>query len=663
MFAGINFLVLQLDKLVTMKKPIAGPLLREITYPEDLKKLDKLDLQQVCEELRQFIIDSVSVNGGHFGASLGVVELTVALHYVLNTPDDQLVWDVGHQAYGHKILTGRREIFYTNRKKGGISGFPCREESIYDAFGVGHSSTSISAALGMAIASKLDGNTKRQHVAVIGDGAMTAGLPFEAMNHAGVSNTNILIILNDNNMSIDPNVGALKEYLTDITTSPTYNKLKDDVWNFLGKLPYSEVQRDIATKVQNNIKSVINKSSNLFEALGLRYFGAIDGHNVTKLVDTIRDLTKIEGPKILHIKTVKGKGYELAEQDQTLWHAPGLFDKESGKLNKVKYDVPQAPRYQDVFGKTIIELAEKNENIMGITPAMPSGCSLKYMMQEMPDRALDVGIAEQHAVTVSAGLATQGKRVFCNIYSSFMQRAYDMVIHDVAIQNLPVIFCLDRAGVVGDDGATHQGAYDIAYMRCVPNMVISAPMNEQELRNLMYTAQLEKNKVPFVIRYPRGQGVMPEWKTPFEEIPIGKGRKIKEGENIAILTIGHVGNFALKAIEQMEEEEFWEKVGLYDMRFAKPLDEELLHNIAQKYKKIITIEDGTIVGGFGSAVIEFLNDHDYKHIKVKRLGIPDQVIEHGSQLQQHQECGYDSESIKNTIIEMAKIESHMNTKV
>lgn len=663
MFAGINFLVLQLDKLVTMKKPIAGPLLREITYPEDLKKLDKLDLQQVCEELRQFIIDSVSVNGGHFGASLGVVELTVALHYVLNTPDDQLVWDVGHQAYGHKILTGRREIFHTNRKKGGISGFPSREESIYDAFGVGHSSTSISAALGMAIASKLDGNTKRQHVAVIGDGAMTAGLPFEAMNHAGVSNTNILIILNDNNMSIDPNVGALKEYLTDITTSPTYNKLKDDVWNFLGKLPYSEVQRDIATKVQNNIKSVINKSSNLFEALGLRYFGAIDGHNVTKLVDTIRDLTKIEGPKILHIKTVKGKGYELAEQDQTLWHAPGLFDKESGKLNKVKYDVPQAPRYQDVFGKTIIELAEKNENIMGITPAMPSGCSLKYMMKEMPDRALDVGIAEQHAVTVSAGLATQGKRVFCNIYSSFMQRAYDMVIHDVAIQNLPVIFCLDRAGVVGDDGATHQGAYDIAYMRCVPNMVISAPMNEQELRNLMYTAQLEKNKVPFVIRYPRGQGVMPEWKTPFEEIPIGKGRKIKEGENIAILTIGHVGNFALKAIEQMEEEEFWEKVGLYDMRFAKPLDEELLHNIAQKYKKIITIEDGTIVGGFGSAVIEFLNDHDYKHIKVKRLGIPDQVIEHGSQLQQHQECGYDSESIKNTIIEMAKIESHMNTKV
>jgi len=663
MFAGINFLVLQLDKLVTMKKPIAGPLLREITYPEDLKKLDKLDLQQVCEELRQFIIDSVSVNGGHFGASLGVVELTVALHYVLNTPDDQLVWDVGHQAYGHKILTGRREIFHTNRKKGGISGFPSREESIYDAFGVGHSSTSISAALGMAIASKLDGNTKRQHVAVIGDGAMTAGLPFEAMNHAGVSNTNILIILNDNNMSIDPNVGALKEYLTDITTSPTYNKLKDDVWNFLGKLPYSEVQRDIATKVQNNIKSVINKSSNLFEALGLRYFGAIDGHNVTKLVDTIRDLTKIEGPKILHIKTVKGKGYELAEQDQTLWHAPGLFDKESGKLNKVKYDVPQAPRYQDVFGKTIIELAEKNENIMGITPAMPSGCSLKYMMKEMPDRALDVGIAEQHAVTVSAGLATQGKRVFCNIYSSFMQRAYDMVIHDVAIQNLPVIFCLDRAGVVGDDGATHQGAYDIAYMRCVPNMVISAPMNEQELRNLMYTAQLEKNNVPFVIRYPRGKGVMPEWKTPFEEIPIGKGRKIKEGENIAILTIGHVGNFALKAIEQMEEEEFWEKVGLYDMRFAKPLDEELLHNIAQKYKKIITIEDGTIVGGFGSAVVEFLNDHDYKHIKVKRLGIPDQVIEHGSQLQQHQECGYDSESIKDTIIEMAKIVSHMKTKV
>lgn len=663
MFAGINFLVLQLDKLVNMKKPNAGPLLREIIYPEDLKKLDKLELQQVCEELRQFIIDSVSVNGGHFGASLGVVELTVALHYVLNTPDDQLVWDVGHQAYGHKILTGRREIFHTNRKKDGISGFPSRDESVYDAFGVGHSSTSISAALGMAIASKLDGNTKRQHVAVIGDGAMTAGLPFEAMNHAGVSDTNILIILNDNNMSIDPNVGALKEYLTDITTSPTYNKLKDDVWNFLGKLPYSDVQRDIATKIQNNIKSVLNKSSNLFEALGLRYFGVIDGHNVTKLVDTIRDLTKIEGPKILHIKTVKGKGYELAEQDQTLWHAPGLFDKESGKLNKVKYDVPQAPRYQDVFGKTIIELAKKNANIMGITPAMPSGCSLKYMMKEMPDRALDVGIAEQHAVTVSAGLATQGKKVFCNIYSSFMQRAYDMVIHDVAIQSLPVIFCLDRAGVVGDDGATHQGAYDIAYMRCVPNMIVSAPMNEQELRNLMYTAQLEKNKMPFVIRYPRGQGVMPEWETPFEEISIGKGREIKKGKDIAILTLGHVGNFALTAIEQIKEEGLDQRVGLYDMRFAKPLDEELLHNIAKKYKQIITIEDGTIVGGFGSAVIEFLNDHDYNHIKVERLGIPDRVIEHGSQLQQHQECGYDAESIAKTVRNMAQKENPIKLKV
>ncbi len=620
----------------------AGPLLSTIDLPADLRRLDKMQLQQVCNELRQFIIDSVSVNGGHFGASLGVVELTVALHYVMNTPYDQLVWDVGHQAYGHKILTGRRKVFHTNRKRGGISGFPKREESDYDTFGVGHSSTSISAALGMAIASKIKGETDRQHIAVIGDGAMTAGLPFEAMNHAGVSNANILIILNDNNMSIDPNVGALKEYLTDITTSHTYNKLKDDVWNFLGKLPYADFQRDMASKLQTSVKSLVSRSSNLFEAMGLRYFGPVDGHNVTKLVETLRDLRDIQGPKILHIKTVKGKGYKLAEEDQTLWHAPGLFDKVTGKLNKVVYDTPQPPKYQDVFGHTIIELAKANPKIMGITPAMPSGCSLKYMMAEMPDRALDVGIAEQHAVTVSAGLATQGMKVFCNIYSSFMQRAYDMVIHDVAIQDLPVIFCLDRAGMVGDDGGTHQGAYDLAYMRCIPNMIVSAPMNEQELRNLMYTAQLDENTHPFVIRYPRGQGVMPQWQTPFEPIEVGKGVCVRAGKDMAILTIGHPGNFARTACAMLEKEGI--DAAHYNMRFVKPLDEAMLHDIGKRFKKVITVEDGCVQGGFGSAVLEFFNEHQY-HPQVEILGIPDRVIEHGKPEEQYAEIGIDAATI------------------
>jgi len=630
----------------------AGPLLRNIDFPSDLRKLEKMQLQQVCNELRQFIIDSVSVNGGHFGASLGVVELSVALHYVMNTPYDQLVWDVGHQAYGHKILTGRRKVFHTNRKLNGISGFPKRDESEYDTFGVGHSSTSISAALGMAIASKLKGETDRQHIAVIGDGAMTAGLPFEAMNHAGASDANILIILNDNNMSIDANVGALKEYLTDITTSHTYNKIRDEIWGFLGKLPYPEFQQNMASKLKESLKGAISKSSNLFEALGLRYFGAIDGHNVTKLVDTLRDLRDIQGPKILHIKTVKGKGYELAEKDQTLWHAPGLFDKITGKINKIVYETPQAPKYQDVFGHSIIELAKANDKIMGITPAMPSGCSLKYMMAEMPDRALDVGIAEQHAVTVSAGLATQGMRVFCNIYSSFMQRAYDMVIHDVAIQNLPVVFCLDRAGMVGDDGGTHQGAYDIAYMRCIPNMIVSAPMNEQELRNLMYTAQLEEMQNPFVIRYPRGQGVMPEWRTPFEKIEVGTGTKVREGNDIAILTLGHPGNFAIKACKELATEGI--DAAHYNMRFVKPLDEKMLHEIGKKFSKIITVEDGCIQGGLGSAILEFFNEHNYKP-QVKILGIPDRIIEHGKPEEQYAECGFDAASIAKTAKEMMAI--------
>jgi 1-deoxy-D-xylulose-5-phosphate synthase len=627
----------------------AGELLSQINSPTDLKKLDKSQLPQVCNELRQFIIDCVSVNGGHFGASLGVVELTVALHYVFNTPYDQLVWDVGHQAYGHKILTGRRQIFHTNRKYGGLSGFPKRAESPYDSFGVGHSSTSISAALGMAIASKLKGEHDRQHIAVIGDGAMTAGLPFEALNHAGVSGANVLIILNDNNMSIDPNVGALKEYLTDITTSHTWNKFRDDVWKFLGKLPYSEFQRDLASKIEASVKGVISKSSNLFEALGMRYFGPMDGHNVLKLAEIIDDLRDIPGPKLLHIKTVKGKGYDLAEKDQTLWHAPGTFDKITGQINKKAVTKPEPPKYQDVFGFTIIELAEKNPKIMGITPAMPSGSSLKYMMEVMPDRALDVGIAEQHAVTLSAGLATQGMKVFCNIYSSFMQRAYDMVIHDVAIQKLPVIFCLDRAGLVGDDGPTHHGAYDIPYMRCVPYMVVAAPMNEEELRNMMYTAQLDEQTSPFVIRYPRGQGVMPEWKTPFQKMPIGKGRVIKEGDDIAILTIGHPGNFAVEACKNLTTEGV--NAAHYDMRFVKPLDEVLLHEIAQKFSKIITVEDGTIKGGFGSAVLEFFAEHNYTP-ELKMLGIPDRIVEHGKPEELHRECGFDAQGIMETVREM-----------
>lgn len=630
----------------------AGPLLQTINSPDDLKKLPQEKLHQVCDELRQYIIDVVSVHGGHFGASLGVVELTVALHYIYHTPYDLLVWDVGHQAYGHKILTGRRDQFPTNRKYKGLSGFPKRSESEYDCFGVGHSSTSISAALGMALAAKCKGEKDRKIVAVIGDGAMTAGLAFEGLNQAGVSDTDLLVILNDNRMSIDPNVGALKEYLTDITTSPTYNKFRDEVWNLLGKLPAGKnFTREMASKLEAGLKGMVSKSSNLFEALKLRYFGPIDGHNITKLVDTLKDLREIPGPKILHIITTKGKGYALAEKDQTQWHAPGLFDKITGEIHKKKFDLPQPPKYQDVFGHTIIELAEKNEKIFGITPAMPSGSSLKYMMEKMPHRAFDVGIAEQHAVTLSAGLATQGMKVFCNIYSSFMQRAYDQVIHDVAIQNLPVIFCLDRAGLVGEDGPTHHGAYDIAYMRCVPNMIVSAPMNESELRNLMYTAQLETTQNPFVIRYPRGEGVMPDWKTEMKEIKIGTGRKLKDGQEIAILSLGHPGNFVAAALRDLKIEGV--NPAHYDMRFAKPLDETLLHEVFNKFDKVITVEDGTVKGGFGSAVLEFMNEHNYK-ADVKILGIPDRFIEHGTLRELHHECGYDTEAIKKTVLEMMK---------
>jgi 1-deoxy-D-xylulose-5-phosphate synthase len=624
----------------------AGPLLSTIKFPADLKKVNKEDLLQVCTELRQFIIDSVSVNGGHFGASLGVVELTVALHYVFDTPYDALVWDVGHQAYGHKILTGRREQFHTNRKYNGLSGFPKMSESEYDAFGVGHSSTSISAALGMAIASSLKGEKNRHHVAIIGDGAMTAGLPFEALQHVGSSGADILIILNDNNMSIDPNVGSLKEYLTDITTSKTYNKVRNDVWKILGKLPGGTFNQQVASKVEAGIKGVVSKTSNLFEALGLRYFGHVDGHNILKLVETLKDLKQIKGPKILHINTIKGKGYDLAEKDQTLWHAPGVFDKITGKINKIVYDAPQPPKYQDVFGKTIIELAKLNDKVMGVTPAMPSGCSLKYMMAEMPQRAFDVGICEQHAVTLSAGLATQGMKVFCNIYSSFMQRAYDQVIHDVAIQKLPVIFCLDRAGLVGDDGPTHHGVYDIAYMRCIPNMIIAAPINEVELRNMMFTAQSESNKLPYVIRYPRGEGVMSDWIKPFETIEIGKGELIKEGRDIAILSIGHPGNFVIEACQVLAAKGI--HPAHYNMRFVKPIDEQILHEVGQHYSHVITIEDGTIVGGFGSACLEFFAAHNYKPFVVM-LGIPDRLVEHGKPAELHRECHYDTQAVIETV--------------
>ncbi|MFM7595102.1 MAG: 1-deoxy-D-xylulose-5-phosphate synthase [Flavobacteriales bacterium] len=639
-----------------------GPNLAKIQYPADLRaQFSKEELPKVSEELRQYIVDVISeIGNSHFGASLGVVELTVALHYVFNTPEDQLVWDVGHQAYGHKILTGRRDRFHTNRLKGGISGFPKRSESEYDTFGVGHSSTSISAALGMAVANRFHGLKERHHIAVIGDGAMTAGLAFEGLNHAGFEkDANLLVILNDNCMSIDPNVGALKEYLTDITSSHTYNKVKDEVWNWLGAISkFGPDAQKVASKVSHALKSTLLNHSNLFESLNFRYFGPVDGHDVEGLVKVLEDLKDIPGPKILHCLTKKGAGYKFSEEgNPTKWHAPGVFNKDTGEIVKVVPIGPEAPKYQDVFGHTIVELAERNQKIMGITPAMPSGCSLNIMMKAMPDRAFDVGIAEQHAVTFSAGLATQGMVPYCNIYSSFMQRAFDQVLHDVALQNLNVVFCLDRGGLVGADGATHHGAYDLAYMRCIPNMVVSAPMNEQELRNLMYTAQLE-NKGPFTIRYPRGNGVLTDWKTPFEEIPVGKGRRVSNGEGVAILTIGHPGNFAQEAIKTLS------KSGItpahYDLRFVKPLDEMLLHEVFTKFDKIITVEDGCLMGGFGSAVLEFMADRGYK-AEVVRLGIPDEYIHHGTQEELWATCGFDANSIVTSVERILMVENTKTT--
>ncbi len=632
--------VITLQKL-RMKMGSQYPLLSRINSPQDIKKLGVDDLLGLSNEVRQFIIDVVSSNPGHFGASLGVVELTVALHYVFNTPNDRIIWDVGHQAYGHKILTGRRDLFHTNRKYGGISGFPKRSESEYDAFGTGHSSTSISAALGMALASELKGE-ERQTIAVIGDGSMTAGLAFEGLNNGGSKKSNLLVILNDNNMAIDPNVGALKEYLLDITTSQTYNRFKKDVWNLLGKLDrIAPSTRSTIQKLENAIKSAILKQSNLFESLGFRYFGPVDGHDVVYLTQVLNDLKNIPGPKLLHCVTVKGKGFSPAEKDQTVWHAPGLFDKNTGERIVIRSEKPAPPRFQDVFGHTLVELAEQNQKIVGITPAMPTGCSMNIMMEKIPERTFDVGIAEQHAVTFAAGLAAEGLVPFCNIYSSFMQRAYDQVVHDAALQNLNVVFCLDRGGLVGDDGATHHGVFDIAYMRAIPNITICSPMNEEELRNMMYTAQ-QQDMGTWSIRYPRGNGVMTNWKKPFRTLEVGKGRQLRDGTDIAILTLGPLGNIAAKAIEKLAEEGI--SVAHYDMRFVKPIDEQLLAQIGKRFKHIITIEDGCLQGGFGSAILEWLNDNGLS-TQVIRLGIPDRFIDHGTQAELYRECGIDAEGI------------------
>jgi 1-deoxy-D-xylulose-5-phosphate synthase len=627
--------------------------LKNINSPEDLRKIPQKDLRNVCTELRDFIIDAVSCNPGHFGASLGVVELTVALHYVFRTPYDKIVWDVGHQAYGHKILTGRRDVFNTNRKYKGISGFPNIFESEYDAFGVGHSSTSISAALGMAVAAHQRGETDRLTVAVIGDGAMTAGLAFEGLNNLASSKANVLIVLNDNNMAIDPNVGGFSEYLVDIATSQTYNKLRKEVFKALQKFNIGGPRsREMIVKINNSIKTLLTRQTNIFEGLNIRYFGPVDGHDVERLVNVLKDLKEINGPKVLHIITKKGKGFKFAEENQTAWHATGgKFDRVTGHFLETVSNTPKPPKFQDVFGHTIIELAEKNEKIMGITPAMPTGCSLNLMMEKMPDRAFDVGIAEQHAVTFAAGLAISGMVPFCNIYSTFMQRAYDQVIHDVALQKLNVVFCLDRGGLVGADGPTHHGAYDLAYLRCIPNMIVSSPMNESELRNLMYTAQLP-DMGPFSIRYPRGIGTMINWKTPFEKIEVGSGRKLSEGEDLVFLTIGPVGTKVQRIVGQLKDEGI--SAGHYDIRFLKPLDEVLLHEVFSKYHKIITIEDGTIVGGLGSAIIEFMAEHRYSAI-IKRLGIPDKFVDQGTQIELARDCGYDMKGIRETAYRLVNI--------
>ena len=630
-----------------------GVILENINTPEELRKLPVSDLPELARELRHYIVDTLATHPGHLASSLGTVELAIALHYVFATPDDKVVWDVGHQAYAHKILTGRRQQFPTIRTYGGISGFPRMDESPYDAFGTGHSSTSISAALGMATASKLQGNTTRQHIAVIGDGSMTGGEAFEALNNAGVSKANIIVILNDNGISIDKAVGGLSRYLVKITSSPKYNRLKERVWRTTGGDDKPLKARNFISKSLSALKSSLLSRSNLFESLGFRYFGPIDGHDVEQLVEVLSSLRKLNGPKLLHIVTKKGKGMKEAEQNPVTYHAPGKYDAETG-LQLHTDNSHQPLKYQDVFGHTIIELAEQNDRIVGITPAMPTGCSLNLMMRQMPSRAFDVGIAEQHAVTFAAGLAAQGMTPFCNIYSSFMQRAYDQVIHDVALQKLNVVMCLDRAGLVGDDGPTHHGAFDLAYFRPIPNLTVCAPMDEHELRDMMYTAQLD-NQGPFVIRYPRGLSVHPEWRNAMAAMPIGKGRCITEGENVAVLTIGHIGNEAARAVDALRSE--GKNAGHYDMRFLKPLDTALLDDIAARYRAIVTVEDGTIEGGFGSAVLEYLQDCRNSDTSmpmplIVRLGIPDHFVTHGPVPQLQIDCRFDAESIKSAIIKL-----------
>ena len=621
-------------------------LLESIDSPDDLRRLPQEALPEVCAELRQYIIDVLSENPGHLGASLGTVELTVALHYVFRTPYDRIVWDVGHQAYGHKILTGRREAFHTLRKMGGISGFPNPKESEYDAFIAGHASNSISAAMGISVASALKKEDDRHVIAVIGDGAMTGGLAYEGLNNASANPNNLLIILNDNNMAIDHNVGGLSQYLVDITTSQAYNKMRYDVYRGLRKMKLiDENRRENILRFNNSLKALLTQQHNLFEGFSIRYFGPVDGHDVGYLIKVLNDIKDLKGPKLLHIKTKKGKGFKPAEESATEWHAPGRFNKETGE-RLVEHNLNAPQLYQDVFGHTLVELAEKDPRIVGVTPAMPTGCSMTFLMKAFPERAFDVGIAEGHAVTFSAGLAKEGMIPFCNIYSSFMQRGYDMVIHDVALQNLHVIMCLDRAGLVGEDGATHHGVFDFAYMRPIPNLTIASPLNECDLRNLMYTAYVAQDG-PFVIRYPRGKGEKTDWRTPLEVLPIGKGRKLREGKDLAVLSIGPIGNEVAKAIDRAEAE--GRSVAHYDMIYLKPLDEALLHEIGQAYSRIITVENGVVRGGFGSAVLEFMADNGYTP-RVERIGVPDRFIEQGSIPELYKLCGMDAESIYRCIM-------------
>ena len=624
-------------------------LLKTIDSPDDLKKLSQEQLPQVCSELRQMIIDELSHNPGHFGSSLGTVELTVALHYVFNTPYDRIVWDVGHQAYGHKILTGRRDRFCTNRKMGGLRPFPSPDESEYDTFTAGHASNSISAALGMAVADKRNGNASRRVVAVIGDGAMSGGLAFEGINNASITDNDLLIILNDNDMSISQSVGGMRSYLTQLHTSRSYNKFRYYVSRVLDKLGLMTEQRrrDIIRR-NNRIKIKLTHQNNMFEGMDIRYFGPIDGHNVQNLVRVLSNIKNMHGPKLLHIKTVKGKGYEPAEKDSAIWHAPGLFDKVTGE-RIVRNGDGQPPLFQDVFGETLLELMKENSKIIGITPAMPIGCSMDIPMKVYPDRCFDVGIAEGHAVTFSGGLAKEGMMPFCNIYSSFMQRAYDNLIHDVAIQKLNVVICLDRAGLVGEDGPTHHGAFDLAFLRPIPNLTIASPYNETELRNLMYTAQLP-DQGPFIIRYPRGRGILADWRKPLEPVVIGTGRKIKDGDDVAILSIGPIGNLAEQAIRTWEKES-GKSAALYDMRFLKPIDTGILQEVGKKYSRIITIENGTVTGGLGTAVMEFMTDNGFTPI-IRRLGLPDRFIEHGSTPQLLHLCHIDEDAVISTLSEL-----------